>query len=105
MPLLAALLKSIGMGIFGIVVAAVGVKSAIRLTAVATLAALYVSSVVTFTTMITPWLTGVFNTQYGSLLGLLFPPVSGTVLASLSAYWVIVAGNKYLVRLTRMAVG
>lgn len=105
MSLLAALLKSIGVYVGGLVISVIGVKMAIRLTAVATLAAIYISCVVYYSTMIGPWLIGVFSTAYGALLGLLFPPVAGTVLASLSAYWICVAGQKYVSRLTKMAIG
>jgi ABC-type transport system involved in cytochrome bd biosynthesis fused ATPase/permease subunit len=105
MPLLAKLLLGLLAPIFNLVVSAIGIRAAIRLTAVGSLAALYLVTVTAFTTMIAPWLSSVFNTAYGQFLGLLFPPVAGTVLASLSAYWVLVAGQKYVARLTKMAVG
>ncbi len=105
MPLLAKLLTLVGASIFGLISSMFGAKIAVRLIAVATLAALYGASVVLFTTTITPWLSGVFTSPYGQLLGLLFPPAAGTVLASLSAYWIVVAGQRYTARLVRMAVG
>lgn len=105
MPLLAKLLLGLLSPIFSLIVAAIGVKAAIRLTAVATLATIYLSCVIYFTTMIVPWLAGVFSSAYGQFLGLLFPPISGSVLAGLSAYWICVAGQKYVARLTKMAVG
>lgn len=105
MPLLGTLLLSLLKPIFNLIAWAIGVKNAIRLTAVATLATIYLSCVIYYSEMIVPWLTGVFSTAYGAFLGLLFPPISGTVLASLSAYWICVAGQKYVARLTKMAVG
>jgi hypothetical protein len=105
MPLFAALFKSIGLSIFGLIVSALGAKAAIRVTAALTLAGLYVASVVFFSSIVSPWMASVFNTSYGALLGLLFPPVAGTCLASLSAYWALVASYKYLSRITNMAVG
>ena len=105
MPIFAALFKSVGLWIGGLIISVIGVKAAIRLTAVATLAAIYISCVVYYSAMILPWLAGIFVTAYGALLGLLFPPVAGTVLASLSAYWICVAGQKYVSRLTKMAIG
>lgn len=105
MPLLGKLLAAVGSSIFGLIAGIVGAQLAARLTAVAGLAALYISCVVYFTQVIGPWLAGVFSSQYGQLLGLLFPPVSGSVLAGLVGYWGCVAGLKYVGSLTKMAVG
>jgi hypothetical protein len=105
MPLLGSLLLSLLKPIFNLIAAAIGMKAAIRLTAVATLATIYLSCVIYFTTMVGPWLETVFLTAYGQFLGLLFPPVSGSVLASLSAYWICVAGQKYVAKLTKLAMG
>lgn len=105
MPLLATLLSSIGTGLYSLVVAAFGAQIAARLTAVAALAAIYAACVTLFMTTITPWLTGLFSSTYGQLLGLLFPPISGSVIAGLGAYWTCVIGVKYVSSLTKMAVG
>lgn len=105
MPLFAKLFAAIGGGIFSLIAALVGAKLAARLVAVASLAAIYISCVVYYTRMITPWLEGVFATAYGQFLGLLFPPISGTVIAGLVGYWTCVAGLKYTSSLTKMAFG
>ena len=104
MPLLATFLGSIASSIFGVLVAMMGAKVAIRLIAIATIGGLYVGSVLVFSNTISPWLASVFTTQYGQLLGLLFPPVSGTVLASLSAYWAVIISLRYVQTLTKMAI-
>lgn len=105
MPLLGTLLASLLTPIYAFMVAVLGAKAAIRVTAIATLATIYLSCVIYFTTQIGPWLAGVFSTGYGALLGLLFPPISGSVLAGLSAYWICVAGQKYVTKLTKLAIG
>lgn len=105
MPSLGALLLSILKPIFNLLAGVVGVRTAIRITAVGTLATIYLSCVIYFTQVIGPWLAGVFSTAYGQLLGLLFPPISGSILAGLSAYWICIAGQKYVAKLTKMAVG
>jgi hypothetical protein len=105
MPLLASLLASIGTSIFGLIAGLVGAKIAARLVAVAGLATLYISCVVYFTSVVGPWMATVFSSQYGQLLGLLFPPISGSIIASLAGYWGCVAGLKYVSSLTKMAVG
>lgn len=105
MGAIVTLLGAIGSSIFGLIAALVGGKLAARLTAVASLAAIYLSCVVYFTTMIGPWIGSVFSSQYGQLLGMLFPPISGSVIAALVGYWGCVAGLKYVSSLTKMAVG
>ena len=105
MPLLATLLASVGSGIYSLIAAIVGAKIATRLTAVAALAAIYISCSAFFMGLIEPWLATLFSSTYGQLLGLLFPPISGTVVASLAGYWSCVIGVKYVSSLTKMAVG
>lgn len=105
MPLFAKLFAALGGAIFSLIAGIFGAKLAARLIAVASLAAIYISCVVYYTRMITPWITGVFTSQYGSLLGLLFPPVAGSCLAGLVGYWTCIAGLKYVSSLTKMAVG
>lgn len=105
MPLLAKLLAAVGGSIFALIAGLTGAKIAARLIAVATLAGIYVSCVVYFSSMVSPWLLGVFSSAYGQFLGLLFPPVAGSVIASLIGYWTCVTGLKYVSSLTKMAVG
>lgn len=105
MPLLGKLLAGILTSIFGIFGALVGAQYAVRLAGVASVAALYVASVALFSATIGPWIGSLFNTQYGQLLGLLFPPAAGTVLAALALYWASVMAFKYLSSLTKMAAG
>lgn len=105
MPLLGKLLAGLFSWAVGILTALVGAKTAIRLTAVASLAAIYISCVLFFTSLIGPWFGMIFSTAYGSLLGLLFPPISGTVVAGLFAYYTCVAGARYVTTLTKLAIG
>lgn len=104
MPLLATFLASIGGGIYSLMVAMVGAKIATRLTAVAALAAIYISCIAFFMGLIEPWLSALFSSTYGQLLGLLFPPISGSIIAGLGGYWSCVIGLKYVSSLTKMAV-
>jgi hypothetical protein len=105
MQLLGKLTLGIGERIFNFFAAFLGVKYATRIVAVGTLATIYISCVLVFTSMIAPWLAAVFTTAYGALLGLLFPPIAGTVVASLMAYRTCVVGVRYTSRLLKMAVG
>lgn len=105
MPLFGTLLASLGGAIYSLMVAMVGAKLAARMAAVFFLAGIYISCVIFFTGLIGPWLGTLFSSTYGQLLGLLFPPISGTVVASLAGYWSCVIGVKYVSSLTKMAVG
>lgn len=95
MPLLSSLLAWIATKFFGVFVFAFGAKWGTRLAAATALAVGYVACVAYWAGMVGPWLAGVFSTSYGAVLGLLFPPVSGTVLAALATYWVCVAVQSY----------
>lgn len=105
MPLGALFLGSIGSLIYKVIVYLVGAQHAARVAAILALASIYIACVTYFSGMIYPWLQGIFGSAYGSLLGLLFPPVSGTVMASLSAYWVCIYGVHYVSSLTKAAMG
>lgn len=59
----------------------------------------------TFTAWIGPLFGALVNTSYGFILGLLFPPISGTIVAGLMLYRMCVVGVKYTSRLVKMAVG
>lgn len=105
MPLFAALFSGIATSIFGLIASMVGAQIATRLVAVATVAALYVTFVGVFTAFIAPLIGSIFSTQYGQLLGLLFPPVAGTCVASLATLWAGILSYKYVSMFTRMAAG
>ena len=93
------------MGVYNLLVALVGVRLAMRVAAVISLATIYTACVIYFSTIIVPWLEGLFMSAYGQLLGLLFPPISGSVIGGLAGYWSCVVGLKYVSSLTKMAVG
>jgi len=104
MPIFAELLEGLLTSIYKLIAGLVGEKSAISLLAVTTIGSLYVASVVAFSSMISPWLSSVFDSQYGQLLGLLFPPVSGTILASLATYWTLIISYRYASSMTKLTM-
>ena len=59
------------MGVYNLLVALVGVRLAMRVAAVLSLATIYTACVIYFSTMVVPWLEGLFASAYGQLLGLL----------------------------------
>lgn len=105
MPLLASLLAGIAGKFFALFVAAFGAVWGVRIAAAVALATGYIACVLYWSSMIIPWLTSILSTQWGYLLGLLFPPVSGTVLAGLVAFWTCVAVQKYTSTLIKLATG
>jgi len=104
MPLLAKLFVWLTGNIYGLILSAFGAKWAIRVSAITALAGLYVASAVAFSTLIVPWLDAFASTQFGILLGLLFPPVAGTVLASLAAFWAVILASRYSAKLIKMTI-
>lgn len=82
MPLLASLLSGLfsALGVF--FVKAIGFRLPVRLAAVAAIAALATALLALFNGAIAPLVAQAFSTQYGQFIGLAFPPVAGTVMAS-----------------------
>lgn len=105
MPVLAALLASMAGKFFGLFVAMFGAKWGVRLAAATALGTGYVACVVYWSSLVVGWLDSILNTQFGFLLGLLFPPVSTTVLAGLVTFWTCVAVQQYTKTLLKLAVG
>lgn len=105
MPIFANLFIAVLAKFYAFSVFILGAKWGLRLTAAMTIAGLYVACALTFTVMIGPWLAGMVSTAYGALLGLLFPPVAGTVIASLGTWWACILAKKHTVRLLKMTVG
>jgi hypothetical protein len=105
MPSLAAFLQVILGKALGVFVSMFGAVWGIRLAAATAMASGYIACVVVFSGMVGPWFAAITTTAYGALLGLLFPPVSGTVLASLVAYWTAVITLQYTRQLWRAVTG
>ena len=105
MPLFATLVASIAAKFFALFVAMFGAKWGVRIAAAVALATGYIACVLYWSTLIGPWLLGILSTSYGYVLGLLFPPVSGTVLAGLITWWTCVAVQRYTSTLLKLAVG
>lgn len=104
MSVFAALVSFIGSKLAAVFLFMQGSKLAYRMWGLTFIATIYVSCVILWTTTVLDWWTVITSTQWGMLLGLLFPPVSGTVLASLGVYWTCVIGVRYVSSLTKAAV-
>lgn len=102
MPLLGTLLAGLFGKVTALFIGMFGAKYGLRILAATALATGYVSCVVYWSGMIAPWMASIFATSYGSLLGLLFPPISGSVLAGLVGFWTAVIVQKYTSTLLKM---
>lgn len=105
MPALAALLVGWFARFFSFLVAEVGFRWAIRITIVAAVAAVYVALVTLFNTTVGPLLSSLFATSYGTVIGLAFPPISGTVVTGLAVLWAAKVGYSYVERMALLIVG
>lgn len=105
MPILGKLIVTLFGGLFGLVKLLVGAYWATRVTAAVMLGGIYLACVVYYTTMIGPWFGMLFSTAYGALLGLLFPPIAGSVVFGISAYYTCVVGKRYTSKLFKMMMG
>lgn len=105
MPILSLLIKALFMNAYSLVIALKSTETAIRFTAIAILAAAYISCVVGFTTFIQPLLSNLFNTQYGQVVGLAFPPISGTIITGIVTLWGCIVAKRYYRWVVTIGVG
>lgn len=104
MPLFATLFSgSIG-ALFSFFTAFMGEKYASRLVAITAIATGYVATVAAFSSFVVPLFSAITATSYGFILGLLFPPIAGTVVAGLMALRVGVLTWRYTTSLLKLAV-
>jgi len=87
MPLLGQAIAALFTALSGFLLKLFVARVAIRVTAVAAIASLGTALMVSFNSFVAPIVGGLFATQYGQLLGLVFPPFAGTVLFGLVALW------------------
>ena len=87
MPLLAGLISSLFGGIASFLALFWAKKISVSVLGVAAFAAALVALLAVFNALVAPLVAAMFSTQYGSFIGLAFPPIAGTCLASLGACW------------------
>lgn len=104
MPLLATLIQGLIGNATALWLAVRSAEQAVRLTAVGILAAAYVACVAFWTTVIDPLIGALFSTLYGQLLGLVFPPLSGSVISALVALWGSIVAKRYTEKFIQMTL-
>lgn len=98
MPLFAAFIGTFFSSLSLFLAKLFAAKVALRIAAVTAIGALSTGLMVTFNGLIAPVVAGIFSTEYGQLLGLIFPPISGTVCAGLITLWLACMTYKLQVR-------
>jgi hypothetical protein len=103
MPLLAGLISSLFGGVASFIALLWAKKLAVTTIAVAAFAASLVALMAAFNLLVAPFVAAMFSTQYGQFLGLAFPPLAGTCLASLGACWGACALYKLKIQSIKMS--
>ena len=103
MPILAGLLASLFGGISAFLVQFITRKIAVVAMAVTGFGLAVVALMATFNLLVAPLAQAMFSTQYGQFIGLAFPPMAGTCLASLATCWGACALYKLKVQSIKMS--
>lgn len=103
MPLLGALLSSLAGGIASLFALIWAKKISVTAIAVIAFAAALTALMATFNLLVTPLIQEMFSTSLGQFIGLAFPPLAGTCLASLGTCWGACALYKLKVQAVKMS--
>lgn len=103
MPLLGALLASLFGGISSLIALLWAKKIAVTVIAVAAFAASLVALMATFNFLVAPLVQQMFSTSLGQFIGLAFPPIAGSCLASLATCWGACALYKLKIQSIKMS--
>lgn len=87
MPILGGLLVSLFTGLGGLFSAIFGAQMAVKLAAVAAFLSFGLVLLGVFNAVVAPIAAAAFSTSYGQVIGLAFPPISGTCVAAVAAVW------------------
>jgi hypothetical protein len=104
MPVLAVLLKALLGSLYGLLVALVTQRLSMKLAGILFIAGGYVVFVVLYTTTVAPLIALLFSTAYGNFIGLMFPPIAGSVLAGVVGLWIALVVKNYYARAIKIGV-
>lgn len=105
MPVFAALMQTLFGALATFLAKMFAARIAIRLAGVAAIGALGTGLMAAFNAAVVPLADQLFSTQYGQLLGLAFPPVAGTCLATMAGLWMAVTTYKLQVHAIKLTAG
>lgn len=104
MTIFATLISWIAAKFGALIVAIHASRLAARVAVLTAIAGSYAALVIGFNAFVDPLWSALVGHEYGQLLGLLFPPVSGTVLAGLVTLWSGVLAYRYVSGLAAASV-
>lgn len=104
MPLFAALVQTAIANVYALYLAMQAAKSSLRLAVLMFVATAYVACVLAYSNFIGPLLLMLFSTEFGQLFGLLFPPISGSVLAGLVSLWGCMVAKSYYMKMVKVGL-
>lgn len=103
MPLLATLLASLFGAAGGIFVGETAKKVATAAVAVVAFGLALGALMLMFNTLVAPLVQAMFQTSFGQFIGLAFPPIAGTCMASITTCWIGCALYKLKVQSIKMS--
>lgn len=104
MPAFALLVKVALGNMYALYLALTSAKLSVRIAAAGIMAAAYVACVVGFTVFIAPLVASMFQTSYGQVIGLAFPPISGTVLGGIVTLWGCLVAKAYYFKVVKLGL-
>lgn len=87
MPLLAALLSAIAAGFANFIASILSKKVTTMVLATGAITIASVTLMVAFNLAVSPLVQAMFSTSFGQFVGLAFPPISGTCMATIAGMW------------------
>jgi ABC-type uncharacterized transport system permease subunit len=105
MPIFAAFFGALFTALSGFLLKIFVAKVTIRLAAVAALTGLATALLATFNGFVAPLVAQVFSNPYGQFLGLLFPPIAGTIITTLLTFYLAVKAYRIQARAISLTAG
>lgn len=103
MPLLGTLLGSLFGGLASWLAQLWAKKIVVAGLAVAAFALALVALMAVFNSLVSPLIGAMFSTQYGQFMGLAFPPIAGSCMASIATCWGACALYKLKIQSIKMS--
>lgn len=104
MPLLGVLLSGLLGSLATFFAKFVTRKLAVIGAAMAALATITTTALLAMNTIVTPLVANLFNTQYGTVIGLAFPPAAGNCMAAIGLSWAACALFKWQFRALAISI-
>lgn len=105
MPLLSQLIATLFTALGGFLLKLFAARLAIRIAGVAAIVAAGSALMAAFNGYVAPLVGAMFQSQYGQFLGLAFPPIAGTCIATFTAVWMACLTYRLQVRTISASAG